>query len=72
MWQLKKEKKKYGVPNHECNIKSTIVFSIRDLTPCFTRQAKNAGAKTLYTFEGEKKLGALPVVTTLRKKADAI
>ena len=50
-----------------------IEFSHVELSDCLiARQAKNAGAKTLYTFEGEKKLGALPVVTTLRKKADAI
>lgn len=31
------------------------------------RQAKNAKASTLYTFESEKKLGALSIVTTLKE-----
>jgi hypothetical protein len=31
------------------------------------RTAHKAGASTLYTFENDKKLGALPVVTRLKK-----
>jgi len=38
-----------------------------DLSDCLiARRAHSRGASTLYTFEGEKKLGALPVATTLR------
>jgi predicted nucleic-acid-binding protein len=38
------------------------------LSDCLiARHAQNAGAATLYTFENEKKLGALPVATTLKK-----
>ena len=45
-----------------------VEFSHVELSDCLiARQAKKAGAKTLYTFESEKKLGALPVVTTLKK-----
>jgi len=39
-----------------------------ELSDCLiARCAQNAGAKTLFTFENDKKLGALPVVTTLKK-----
>jgi predicted nucleic-acid-binding protein len=38
-----------------------------DLSNCLiARRANSRGASTLYTFEGEKKLGALPIATTLR------
>ena len=38
-----------------------------DLSDCLiARRAHSRGASTLYTFEGEKKLGALSVATTLR------
>ena len=37
-----------------------------DLSDCLiARRADSNGAITLYTFESEKKLGALPVATTL-------
>jgi predicted nucleic-acid-binding protein len=39
-----------------------------DLSDCLiARLAQNAGAATLFTFENEKKLGALPVATTLKQ-----
>lgn len=39
-----------------------------DLSDCLiARNAQNQGATTLYTFENEKKLGILPVVTSLKK-----
>jgi len=39
-----------------------------ELSDCLiARRAQNEGATTLFTFENEKKLGALPVVTTLKK-----
>jgi predicted nucleic-acid-binding protein len=39
-----------------------------ELSDCLiARVAQNAGATTLFTFENEKKLGALPVVTTLKQ-----
>lgn len=38
-----------------------------DLSDCLiARSASNHGAVTLYTFEGQNKLGALPITTTLR------
>ncbi|WP_257255259.1 MULTISPECIES: PIN domain-containing protein [unclassified Endozoicomonas] len=37
-----------------------------DLSDCLiARRAHNNGAETLYTFESNRKLGALPIVTTL-------
>lgn len=43
-------------------------FSQVDFSDCLiARSAQNAGASTLFTFENEKKLGALPVVTTLKQ-----
>ena len=37
-----------------------------DLSDCLiARRACNHGAVTLYTFEGQNRLGALPIVTTL-------
>jgi hypothetical protein len=43
-------------------------FDAVDLSDCLiARLAQNAGATTLFTFENEKKLGALPVATTLRQ-----
>ena len=39
-----------------------------ELSDCLiARRAQNEGATTLFTFENEKKLGALPVVTSLKK-----
>lgn len=39
-----------------------------DLSDCLiARNAQNAGAFTLYTFENENKLGALPGATTIKK-----
>lgn len=39
-----------------------------DFSDCLiSRRANNKGAQTLYSFESRKKLGALPVVTTLEK-----
>ena len=44
-----------------------IEYSKVELSDCLiARQAMNSGAKTLYTFENETKLGALPIVTTLK------
>ena len=38
-----------------------------DLSDCLiARRANSRDASTLYTFEGDKKLGALPIATTLR------
>lgn len=38
-----------------------------DLSDCLiARRARNHGAATLYTFEGQNRLGALPMVTTLK------
>lgn len=38
-----------------------------DLSDCLiARRAHNKGATTLYTFENEKKLGALPIVTSVK------
>lgn len=40
-----------------------------ELSDCLiARRANNRGAETLYTFENNKKLGALPVVTTLTNR----
>jgi len=45
-----------------------IEYNAVELSDCLiARRAQNEGATTLFTFENEKKLGALPVVTTLRK-----
>ena len=45
-----------------------IEYSAVDLSDCLiARSAENKGATTLYTFENEKKLGALPIVTSLKK-----
>ena len=38
-----------------------------DISDCLiARRACNHGAATLYTFEGQNRLGALPIVTTLK------
>ena len=38
-----------------------------DLSDCLiARRANSKGANPLYTFEGEKRLGALPIATTLK------
>ena len=38
-----------------------------DLSDCLiARKARNSGAATLYTFEGQNRLGALSIVTTLK------
>jgi predicted nucleic-acid-binding protein len=43
-------------------------FNSVELSDCLiARYAQNAGATTLFTFESEKKLGALPMATTLKK-----
>ncbi len=43
-------------------------YNAVELSDCLiARHAQNEGAITLFTFENEKKLGALPVVTTLKK-----
>ena len=43
-------------------------FAAVDLSDCLiARAGQKAGATTLYTFESEKKLGALPIVTSLKK-----
>ncbi len=45
-----------------------IEYGAVELSDCLVaRQAQNVGATTLFTFENEKKLGALPVVTTLKQ-----
>jgi len=45
-----------------------IEYNAVDLSDCLiARSARNKGATTLFTFENERKLGALPVVTTLKK-----
>ena len=39
-----------------------------DLSDCLiARRAVSAGVETLYTFENNKKLGALPIVTSIQK-----
>jgi hypothetical protein len=43
-------------------------FSSVDLSDCLiARAAQKAGALTLYTFENERKLGALSIATSLKK-----
>ena len=45
-----------------------IEYEAVELSDCLiARHAQNAGATTLYTFENGKKLGALPVATTLKR-----
>ena len=42
-----------------------------DLSDCLiVRRSVSCGASSLYTFEGEGKLGAVPGVTTLRRPAE--
>jgi len=51
-----------------CALLDYLEFSTVDLSDCLiARTAQKAGAMTLFTFENEKKLGALPIATTLRK-----
>lgn len=51
-----------------CALLDYLEFSTVDLSDCLiARAAQKAGASTLYTFENEKKLGALPVVTSVKK-----
>jgi len=51
-----------------CALMDYLNFTAADLSDCLiARTAQNAGATTLYTFENDKKLGALPVVTSLKK-----
>jgi predicted nucleic-acid-binding protein len=46
-----------------------IEYQAVELSDCLiARHAQNRGSTTLYTFETEKKLGALPVVTSLKKR----
>jgi predicted nucleic-acid-binding protein len=50
-----------------CALLDYLEFGSVDLSDCLiARTAQKAGASTLYTFENEKKLGALPIVTSLR------
>jgi predicted nucleic-acid-binding protein len=52
-----------------CALLDYQAFGAVDLSDCLiARTAQKAGATTLFTFENEKKLGALPVATTLRKQ----
>lgn len=45
-----------------------IEYNAVELSDCLiARCAQNEGATTLFTFENEKKLGALPIVTTIKK-----
>ncbi|MDD2723767.1 MAG: type II toxin-antitoxin system VapC family toxin [Methylovulum sp.] len=51
-----------------CALLDYLEFGAVDLSDCLiARTAQKAGATTLFTFENEKKLGALPIATTLRK-----
>lgn len=51
-----------------CALLDYLEFAAVDLSDCLiARTAQKAGASTLYTFENDKKLGALPVVTSLKK-----
>jgi predicted nucleic-acid-binding protein len=51
-----------------CALLDYLEFGAVDLSDCLiARTAQSAGATTLFTFESEKKLGALPIATTLRK-----
>jgi predicted nucleic-acid-binding protein len=50
-----------------CALLDYLEFNTVDLSDCLiARTAQKAGAKTLYTFENTKKLGALPIVTSLK------
>ncbi|WP_150047600.1 PIN domain-containing protein [Methylomonas rhizoryzae] len=50
-----------------CALLDYLEFPAVDLSDCLiARTAQKAGATTLYTFENNKKLGALPVATSLR------
>jgi predicted nucleic-acid-binding protein len=51
-----------------CALLDYLEFAPVDLSDCLiARTAPKAGASTLYTIENDKKLGALPVVTSLKK-----
>jgi len=51
-----------------CALLDYLEYSSVDLSDCLiARTAQKAGATTLYTFENDKKLGALPVATSLKK-----
>jgi len=50
-----------------CALLDYLEFAAVDLSDCLiARTAQKAGASTLYTLENDQKLGALPVVTTLK------
>jgi predicted nucleic-acid-binding protein len=50
-----------------CALLDYLEFASVDLSDCLiARTAQKAGATTLYTFESDKKLGALPVATSLQ------
>ena len=52
-----------------CALLDYLEFLSVDLSDCLiARAAQKAGASTLYTFENEKRLGALPIVTSLKKE----
>ena len=51
-----------------CALLDYLEYTAVDLSDCLiARTAQHAGALTLYTFENDKKLGALTVVTSLKK-----
>ncbi|MGD0961369.1 MAG: hypothetical protein ABSB19_16290 [Methylomonas sp.] len=51
-----------------CALVDYLEFSSVDCSDCLiARSAQKAGASTLYTFENEKKLGALPIAACLKK-----
>lgn len=50
-----------------CALLDYLEYPAVDLSNCLiARTAQKVGAITLYTFESDKKLGALPVATSLR------
>ncbi|PJE79885.1 tRNA(fMet)-specific endonuclease VapC [invertebrate metagenome] len=52
----------------QCALMDYNEYANVDFSDCLiARRANSKGAKTLYSFESRKKLGALPVVTTLVK-----
>lgn len=50
-----------------CALLDYLEYPSVDLSDCLiARSAQKAGASTLFTFENDKKLGALPIVTSLK------
>jgi predicted nucleic-acid-binding protein len=50
-----------------CALLDYLEYPSVDLSDCLiARNAQKAGASTLFTFENDKKLGALPIVTRLK------